>query len=78
MRTNAKGVQVATLKPLLDIEEVARIVGLPVATIYKQRQRRVGVGALGFRTGKHLRWDPNAIQAWIDEQSAKARDEAIE
>ena len=43
---------------------------------YTQRQRRVGEGA--FRTGKHLRWDPNAVQAWIDEQSAKARDEAIE
>ena len=66
-----------TLKPLLTVEDVSRIVGLPVSTIYQQRHRRVGVGALAFRAGKHLRFDPNRLQRWIDEHSAKASDEAV-
>ena len=66
-----------TLKPLLTVEDVARIVGLPVSTIYQQRHRRVGVGALGFRTGKHLRWNSRSLEQWIDEQSDKAREEAV-
>ncbi len=65
------------LKPLLTVEEVSRIVGLPVSTIYQQRHRRVGVGALGWRAGKHLRWSPQSIERWIDEQSAKAQEEAV-
>ena len=64
------------LKQLLTVEDVARILGLPVSTIYGQRLRRVGVGALAFRTGKHLRWDPDRVKSWIDDQSDKAREEA--
>ena len=64
-------------RKLLDIHEVYEIVSLPVATIYQQRHRRVGVGALGWRAGKHLRWDPKSLERWIDEQSAKAQEEAV-
>ena len=66
------------IRILLDIHEVSDVVGLPVATLYQQRHRRVGVGALAFRAGKHLRWDPNRLQRWIDEQSDKARGEALD
>lgn len=65
-----------SLRTLLDIRGVSRVVGLPVGTLYQQRHRRVGVGALAIVVGRHLRWRPEDIEAWLDEQSAKAREEA--
>ncbi len=66
-----------TLRTLLDIESVSEVIGLPVATLYQQRHRRVGIGALAIRAGKHLRWRPEDIEAWLNKQSEKAREEAV-
>ena len=65
------------LRTLLDIRGVSDVVGLPVATLYQQRHRRVGVGALAIRVGRHLRWRPEDIEAWLDAQSEKAQEEAV-
>lgn len=62
--------------PLLTIEDVSEFIGLPVSTIYSQRYKRVGVGALALRIGRHLRWRPEDIDRWLDEQSEQARKEA--
>lgn len=32
--------------------------------------RKTGTGPPGFRVGKHLRWDPAVVQAWVARQSA--------
>ncbi len=63
--------------PLLTIDDVSKFVGLPVSTIYSQRHKRVGIGALGLRIGRHLRWRPSDIEAWLDAQSEKAQEEAV-
>lgn len=65
------------MRTLLTITEVAEIVSLPISTLYQQRHRRVGVGALAIRVGRHLRWRPEDIERWLDEQTGKAREEAV-
>ena len=44
------------MKQLLEISQVSEIVGLSESTLYQQRHRRVGIGALALRVGRHLRW----------------------
>jgi excisionase family DNA binding protein len=44
--------------------DLADLLGVPVDTIYQWRSRRVG--PRGFRVGRHLRFDPRAVQEWID------------
>lgn len=66
------------MKQLLNISDVSKAAGLPESTIYQQRYRRVGLGAVAIRVGRHLRWRPEDIEAWLDEQSARAREEALE
>lgn len=65
------------IRTLLDIQEVSTLVGLPIATLYQQRHKRVGVGALAIRLGRHLRWRPEDIETWLDKASAKALEEAV-
>lgn len=65
------------LRKLLEIEEVSTIVGLPIPTLYQQRHKRVGIGALALRVGRHLRWRPEDIERWLDEQTARAKEEAV-
>ena len=44
--------------------DLAEMLGVPVDTIYQWRSRRVG--PRGFRVGRHLRFDPRAVQEWIE------------
>ena len=46
--------------------EVAKILGVPVETIYQWRYKRTGPP--GFRVGRHLRFDPRALHRWVEEQ----------
>jgi predicted DNA-binding transcriptional regulator AlpA len=65
-----------TERGLLSIKEVSEFVGLPISTIYSQRQRRVGIGALGIPIGRHLRWRLSDIDTWLDAQVEQARAES--
>ena len=65
------------LRKLLEIEEVATIVGLPIPTLYQQRHKRVGIGALAIKVGRHLRWRPEDIERWLDQRTERAREEAV-
>lgn len=49
-------------------DEVAAYVGLAVSTLYDQRRRGVGLGALAFRVGRHLRWNWDDVDRFIAEQ----------
>jgi excisionase family DNA binding protein len=51
---------------LLSVDEVALLLGVPVATIYAWRYR--GTGPRGLRVGRHLRYRRCDINAWIHQQ----------
>ena len=48
---------------LLSPLELAGILGVPVTTIYGWRGR--GYGPPAIRVGKHLRWRPEEVEAWL-------------
>ncbi|MFV5996322.1 helix-turn-helix transcriptional regulator [Streptomyces sp. NPDC056231] len=46
-------------------EDLAAMFSLPsVETVYAWRKKRIGPPAI--RIGKHLRYDPAAVRAWVD------------
>ena len=59
-------------RPLAEPPEVAAYCRVSLSTLYDQRHRGVGVGALGFRVGKHLRFRWEDIDRWVTEQQARA------
>lgn len=58
----------------LDVErmwtpaDVSEFLQVPVATLY--RWRYVGTGPVACRVGKHVRYDPADVRAWLREQAA--------
>lgn len=54
------------LEPLLDIDELAAYLGVPVSTIYDWRTR--GLGPAAHRFGKHLKFAASDVRAWVDQQ----------
>ncbi|MFI9105790.1 helix-turn-helix transcriptional regulator [Streptomyces fildesensis] len=51
-------------------EDLVELLGLPsVETLYTWRKKRLGPPA--FRVGRHLRYDPVAVQAWVAERMAQ-------
>lgn len=53
----------ALLKP----DEVAELLGIPKATLY--RWRVDSKGPRGIRVGKHLRFRQSEVDRWLDEHS---------
>lgn len=51
-------------EPLWTVRDVARFLGVPAATIYTWRYQ--GHGPPGFRVGKHLRFRPSEVEAWLE------------
>ncbi|MEV8435671.1 helix-turn-helix transcriptional regulator [Streptomyces chartreusis] len=48
-------------------EDLVEMFELPsVETVYQWRRKRTG--PRGFRVGRHLRFDPADVQAWVDAQ----------
>ncbi|MFF7779498.1 helix-turn-helix domain-containing protein [Streptomyces tanashiensis] len=66
----AKTPQPASVLPdeYLTPEDIAFKFKVPLETVYQWRKRRTGPP--GFRVGKHVRYDPAAVQAWVAEQSS--------
>lgn len=48
----------------MTVEDLAEYLGLPVATIYKQRAE--GTGPPGYRIGKYARWKRSEVEAWLE------------
>ncbi|MFD7068533.1 helix-turn-helix domain-containing protein [Streptomyces sp. NPDC059913] len=49
-------------------EDLVGMFSLPsVETVYQWRRKHIGPP--GFRVGKHLRFDPTAVRAWVDQQT---------
>jgi predicted DNA-binding transcriptional regulator AlpA len=59
-------VTVATRLPAryLTPEDLVELFELPsVETVYQWRRKRIG--PRGFRVGRHLRYDPDDVRAWV-------------
>jgi excisionase family DNA binding protein len=54
------------VEPLWDIRDVSRYLRVPVETLYAWRKQRTGPPAA--RVGRHLRYDPEAVRAWLRER----------
>jgi excisionase family DNA binding protein len=54
----------SAVEPLWGPDEVSSYLGVPVQTLYQWRRK--GVGPVGRRVGKHLRWSPAAVRAWFE------------
>lgn len=53
---------------LLSIEDLSDYLGVPKNTLYQWRTK--GYGPAGVRVGKHVRYRPEAVDAWLDGQGA--------
>lgn len=51
-------------KPLLGPHELASYLGVPVKTLYQWRYK--GLGPPGLRIGRHVRYRPEDVEAWLD------------
>ena len=56
-----------TLEPLLDVEELAKILGLDVDYIYRQAQ----TGKIpSKKIGKYRKFQPSKIQSWLEKKNS--------
>ena len=53
---------------LWSIERTAQYLGVPVGTLYQWRHRRKGPRAA--KVGRHLRYDPDDVRAWVRDRVA--------
>lgn len=51
---------------LINTQELAAYLGVPVKTLYTWRYRREG--PRGFRVGRHVRYRWTDVQQWIQQQ----------
>lgn len=56
----------ATASRLWSVQDVATYLGVPVMTVY--HWRRIGYGPEGGRVGRYVRYRPEDVRAWFDEQ----------
>jgi len=54
------------LEPLLSITELAKYLGVPVSTVYDWRTH--GLGPVGHRFGKHVKFAVSDVRCWIEAQ----------
>ncbi len=53
---------------LWSVQDVSRFLQVPVATLHQWRY--LGTGPKAYRVGKHLRYDPADVKAWLDTLAA--------
>ena len=46
-------------------QDVADYLTVPLATLYQWRY--LGTGPTAYRVGRHLRYEPAAVQAWLEQ-----------
>ncbi|MFI6372106.1 helix-turn-helix transcriptional regulator [Streptomyces sp. NPDC050546] len=47
-------------------DDIAEMFEVPLETVYQWRKKRTGPS--GFRIGKHLRYDPADVRAYVDQR----------
>jgi excisionase family DNA binding protein len=53
------------------MEEVAKLLGVPVGTL--RRWRYVGKGPPSFRVGRHVKYFADDVEQWLQEQRGNPR-----
>lgn len=53
---------------LWSVTEVSQYLGVSVQTLYAWRKSRTGPPAA--KVGKHLRYDPDGVRAWLAQRTA--------
>jgi excisionase family DNA binding protein len=53
---------------LLTIDDLSDHLGVPKNTLYQWRTK--GYGPTGRRIGKHVRYRPEDVDAWVEQQGA--------
>ncbi len=59
------------MEPLLSVEQLAQILGVPEATV--RQWRYLGTGPRGIRVGRYVRYRPSDVQRWLDERADQER-----
>lgn len=55
------------MSTLVDVREMAKILSVKVSWIYANVQKQTGdVRIPHLRVGKHLRFEPEVVRAWLD------------
>lgn len=54
---------------LLDVNDVATRLNVPVKTVYDWRSRPVPYGPPAMKVGRYLRWKPEAVDRWLEAQN---------
>jgi hypothetical protein len=67
-RSQSVSVPAAGPAELWSIEDTSAYLRIPVGTLYQWRHRRMGPPA--FKVGRHLRYDPTGVRAWVTSQAA--------
>lgn len=52
-------------------EQLAKRLGVPVATVFKWNY--LGTGPLPLHVGRHVRYRPSDVNDWLEERAAEAR-----
>lgn len=66
MTSNRIGERADIDRRLLRPDELASLLRIPLATIYRWRSR--GDGPPGIRVGRHVRYRLEDVDRWLDEQ----------
>ena len=62
---------------LLTLAEVADLLRLSEATLYRQRYFGKLPGSLGFRCGVYVRYRPADIESWIEDQISESLERVL-
>ena len=57
-------------RPLLDIHQLAELLGVSEWTLYEWRNRRQGPPAI--KVGRLLRWRLTDVETWLDQRRERA------
>ncbi|MEU6677690.1 helix-turn-helix domain-containing protein [Streptomyces sp. NPDC046925] len=55
-------------------DDIAEIFEVPKETVYQWRKKRIGPP--GFRVGKHIRYDPADVRAYVTQRKSADQDAA--
>ncbi|WP_082592705.1 MULTISPECIES: helix-turn-helix domain-containing protein [unclassified Phycicoccus] len=53
---------------LWTLQDVSDFLNVPMGTLYQWRVR--GEGPPAFKVGRHIRFDPDRVRAWLSESGA--------
>jgi excisionase family DNA binding protein len=56
-------------------QDVADYLTVPLATLYQWRY--LGTGPTAYRVGRHLRYEPAAVQAWLEQRASVRRADSV-